>query len=149
MCVYDVCVRVCVYDVCVRVCVCVYFSYLHNPHYIYCYTGEDCYTCLQLFTSSVKDFCVGSVANVTISTNRSHSHGDAITLYVNGNVCSSTHHGNGVVRCREHGSVVGHTLSYTITAIDDGMVTMRAHTNHYGANWYSTTVIITAVDQCK
>ena len=98
----------------------------------------------------MKDFCVGSVANVTISTNRSHSHGDAITLRVNDNACSSTHHGNDVVRCDEHSSsVTGHTLSYTITAIDDGTVTMRAQTTYYNANWYSTTVTITIVDQCK
>ena len=97
----------------------------------------------------MNDICVGSVANVTISTNQSHSHGDAITLRVNDSVCSSNNPGNGVVRCRERGNVIGHTLSYTITAINAGTVTMRAQTTYYGATWYSMVETITVVEQCN
>ena len=115
-----------------------------------CYAGEVCDICLQLyFTSLVDDICVGSVANVAVSTNQSHSHGDAITLHVNDSVCSSVNHGNDVVRCHEHGSVIGHTLSYTITAINVGTVTIRAITTYYGATWYSMLHTITVVEQCN
>ena len=93
--------------------------------------------------------CEGSAANVTISTDLSHSHGDAITLHVNDSVCSSNNHGNDVLRCRERGNVIGHTLSYTITAINAGTVTMRAQTTYYGATWYSMVEMITVVEQCN
>ena len=118
--------------------------------FIHCHAGEVCDTCLQLyFTSPVDNICVGSVANVTVSTNQSHSHGDAITLHANSSVCSSNYHRNDVVRCHEHGSVIGHTLSYTITAIDAGTVTIRAHTNYYGATWYSNSEKLTVVEWCN
>ena len=94
------------------------------------------------------DICVDGMAKVTISTNQSHSHGDAITLFVNGSVCSSTSNANDVVRCRELNDVVGHTLSYNITAIDAGTVTIRGQTSYYGATWYSNLETITIVEEC-
>ena len=96
----------------------------------------------------MNDICVDGVAKVTISTNQSHSHGDAITLYANNSVCSSFSNANDVVTCRELSNVVGHTLSYNITAVDVGTVMIRGQTSYYGATWYSNLETITIVEEC-
>jgi len=98
---------------------------------------------------SVNGVCVGEIINVTISTNQTNFHGDAITLLVNNSVCSSSSHGNDIVRCEEPDNILHHTLSYTLNAINAGKVSVSAHTNYHGATWCSDSEVINVMKQCN
>jgi len=81
-----------------------------------------------------------------ITTNQSQPHGSAFTLLINDSVCHSGGSG-GMVSCREQGgNVLQHTFSYNITAISAGIVTIKAHTTYYGAEWYSTSEVVVIVE---
>jgi len=90
---------------------------------------------------------VGETLNITITTNQSQPHGSVFTLLINDSVCSGD--GSGVVTCREQGGDVFYqtTFSYNVTAINTGIVTIKAHTNYYGAEWYSTSKVV-AIREC-
>ncbi|XP_065888179.1 uncharacterized protein [Dysidea avara] len=107
--------------------------------------GETCEDCLLIYTSFDGDICVGNTSNVTVTTGQSQPHEGAFTLLVNDSVCHSGGGGSGVVTCREQSGDVFQqtTFSYTVTAIDTGMVTIKAHTTYYEAEWYSTSIAVT------
>ncbi|XP_065898268.1 uncharacterized protein [Dysidea avara] len=107
--------------------------------------GERCISCLlQHISPNISDICVGDPFNITITTNQSHPHGSVFTLLINDGVCHSGGGGDGMVSCREQGGdVLQATFSYYITARNAGIATITAHTTYYGAEWYSTSKVVT------
>ena len=106
-----------------------------------CYIGETCTDCLEQHISpDGSDICVGDTFSITFTT----SQPQPITLFVDGRLCHSGGGGNNLVTCREQGGDVFQTsFSYNVTAMNTGVVTFRAHTIYYGAEWYSTSKVMT------
>ena len=93
-------------------------------------------------------YCVEDEVNITVSTNQSQSLDNAITLSVNDRVCSDNNSDSDVVTCNKSSDVIDDSSSFTLTAVNSGSVIIRAHTNYYGANWFSHDKRITVVDNC-
>ena len=91
---------------------------------------------------------MGSVVNVTVSTNQSHSLDDTITLLVNDRECNGNNSNNDIVECTYHNDVINDSFSFILTATNSGTIIIRAHTNYYGADWYSDGKQVTIVEEC-
>jgi len=131
----------------VNLCAFTIYLFIKNAM-IYIFIGERCISCLlQHISPNKSDICVGDTQNITITTNQSQPHGSAFTLLINDSVCHSGG-ASSVVSCREQGGdVLQHTFSYHVTAINPGIVTIKAHTTYYGAEWYSTSEVV-SIREC-
>ena len=91
---------------------------------------------------------MGSIINITVTTNQSHSLDDTITLLINDSVCGRNNNSvNDVVECDKPSDNT--SCSYFIlTTISSGIITIRANTNYYGAHWYSVSKKMTIVENC-
>ena len=108
-------------------------------------TGDICSTCLQLyFGPSLNGYCVDSVINITVSTDQSPSLLYDVTLMVNDRACNDS--GDEIVECDDVNIDFIH--SFILTAINTGTITIKAHMNYYGADWYSDTQNMTIVEEC-
>jgi len=52
------------------------------------------------------------------------------------------------VKCEKSSEVINYSCSFVITTIKSGVVTVRIHTNYYGADWYSDIKEVTVVEKC-
>ena len=88
---------------------------------------------------------MNSVINVTVSTINFHSYDNVVTLLVNDRACTGNHSDSDIVECDHN---VTQLYSFILTAINSGTVTIRAHTNYYGANWYSDSKKLSIIEDC-
>ena len=102
--------------------------------------------CLQLhFDPFGSEYCVGSVINVTIFTNLSLTLDDNVTLLANDTECSVNDIDKDIVECAIDDS---HFYSFILTATNSGTVIIKAHTDYYGADWYSDSKQVTVTEEC-
>ena len=112
-------------------------------------TGENCEACLQLhFDPSAKKYCVGNIINITVSTNQSYTLSDAIILMVNDKVCSGNNSIDDIVECDKSDDCIGNSCSFILTAINNGTIIIKAHTNYFGADLCSESIDITIMQEC-
>jgi len=99
---------------------------------------KKCNTSLQFYIdSSASKDCVGSIVNVTVSTNHFYSCDDTIILMVNDRVCNGNSNDSDVVKCDRP---IYQSCSFILTAISSGTVTIRACTNYCGASCCSDDI---------
>jgi len=107
-----------------------------------CHIGETCNDCLvQHISPDRTDICVGDIIVITITSQAQ----TAVTLLVNESVCHSGSGGNNLVTCREQNGGAFQTtaaFSYNVTAMNTGVLFIRAHATYHGAQWYSTSEIL-------
>ena len=106
--------------------------------------------CLQLHFDPVgSEYCLGSVFTVTVSTNLLLTLDDNIILLINDAECSVNDSDKDIVECVNDDS---HLYSFILTATNIGAVIIEAHTNYYGADWYSNgkqAIVTECVDNGK
>ena len=112
-------------------------------------TGENCTLCLQLHSPSACCLDGVLVIIVIVSTNHSHLLHENITLLlVNDKVCNGNDSDNDVVEYYRPDDNIDHSYSFILTTVNSSVVTIRAHTIYYGANWYSTN-LTTTIEECR